>query len=157
MNYISSQRHDGTVSCIKKIVYRQNTGGTTDDKNGYIALVKRCMCARLAMSVVVCGYWLSEARVFLCKTKRKCRNTCYLRDTLFRDTPCVTPEYGKRGRPRRLVRRVYIFGQNKIDRAREEHALTRPMDLILISVLLFSKGFGKCAKRELIASIFVKK
>lgn len=92
MNYISSKRHDGTVSCIKKIVYRQNTGGMAT-RTGYIALVK--LRARLAESVV-CGYWLSEARVFLCKTNRKCRNTCYLRDTLFRDTPCVTPEYGKR-------------------------------------------------------------
>lgn len=92
MNYISSKRHDGIVSCIKKIVYRQNTGGMAT-RTSYIALVK--LRTRLVESVV-CGYWLSEARVFLCKTNRKCRNTCYLRDTLFRDTPCVTPEYGKR-------------------------------------------------------------
>lgn len=90
INYISSERHDGTVSCIKKIVYRQNTGGTATR-----TILLSWSCARLAESVV-CGYWLSEARVFLCKTNRKCRNTCYLRDTLFRDTPCVTPEYGKR-------------------------------------------------------------
>lgn len=78
-------------------------------RTGYTALVK--LRARLAESVV-CGYWLSEARVFLCKTNRKCRNTCYLRDTLFRDTPCVTPEYGKRTTATRSSG-VYIFGENK--------------------------------------------
>lgn len=41
MNYISSQRRDGTVSCIKKIVYRQNSG----DKNGYNALPREAVRA----------------------------------------------------------------------------------------------------------------
>lgn len=76
----------------------------------------------------MCGYWLNEARVFLRKTNRKCRNTCYLRDTLFRDTPRVTwREYGERIRPSSAH-----FWVKQIDRARE-HALASLMALILIS------------------------
>lgn len=89
------------------------------DKNGHIALVKLCACSATS---VVCGYWLSEARVFLLQKRRENAGTpvtCVIH--YFAILP-ASLRNTERGQPR-LVRRMYIFGQNKIDRARGEHAL----------------------------------
>jgi len=142
MNYISSRWHDGTVGCIKKIVYRQNSGGTAT-RTG-ISLFREAMRAAGHVRRV----WVLVKRSTCFSFAKRTEDagtpvTCTIH--YFAIPPSVTPEYGKRTTATRS-RPVYIFERNK-SIEREKNTPLRPMDLILISARVSSKGFGKCAKR----------
>lgn len=170
MNYTSSQRHDGTVSCIKKIVYRQNTGGTSD-KNGYIVLVERERgggegrkgesCVRATACVRrVCGVLVKRSTCFSSQNEEKMRGTPV---TCVMHYFAILPVSLRNTERRRLVRRrlssvasgVHLFSGKTKSIEREKNTPLRPTALILISE--YSQRVLRSARYNSVTSILVKK
>lgn len=134
MNYTSSQRHDGTVSCIKKIVYRQNTGGAAT-RTG-ILLSWSCECAAGSR---VRRVWVKRSTCFSLQNEQKMQE--HLLPAWYIISRYSLRHSGIRKEDNRDSRGEYIFGQNK-SIEREKNTPLRPMDLILISAV-FPKGAAK--------------